>query len=95
MNGVFNKYRTLKCEASLQRLLRKLKQKNIFYEIEFDKFYLSDSAPAHIFGTPKMYKFTSSDSFLNSFPTKSRRQWLFAFCADAHEPFRTAFMTMS
>ena len=31
----------------------------------------------------------------NSFPTKSRRQRLFGFCADAHEPFRTAFMTMS
>ena len=54
---------TLKDEASLQRLLRKLKQKNFFSEIEYDKFYPSGSALARIYGTHKMHKFFSSDSF--------------------------------
>ena len=54
---------TLKCEASLQHFLRKLKQKNFFNENEYDKLYLSGSAPARIYGTPKMHKFSSSDSF--------------------------------
>ena len=31
--------------------------------IEYDKLYSSGSAPARIYGTPKMYKFSSSDSF--------------------------------
>ena len=34
-----------------------------FNEIEYDKLYPSGSAPAHIYGTPKMHKFSSSDSF--------------------------------
>ena len=50
-------------EASLQRFLHKLKQKNLFNEIEYDKLYPSGSAPARIYGTPKMHKFSSSDSF--------------------------------
>ena len=54
---------TLKREASLQRFLRKLKQKNFFNEIEYDKLYPSGSAPALIYGTPKMHKLSSSDSF--------------------------------
>ena len=54
---------TLKREVSLQRFLRKLKQKNFFNEIEYDKLYPSGSAPARIYGTPKMHKFTSSNSF--------------------------------
>ena len=54
---------TFKREALLQRFLRKLKQKNLFNKIEYDKLYPSGSAPAHIYGTPKMYKFSSSDSF--------------------------------
>ena len=54
---------TLKREALLQRFLRKLKQKNVFNEIEYDKLYPSGSAPARIYGTPKMHKFSSSDSF--------------------------------
>ena len=54
---------TLKREASLQRFLRKLKQKNFFNEIEYDKLYPSGSAPARMYGTPKMHKFSSSDSF--------------------------------
>ena len=52
----------MKHEASLQRFLHKLKQKN-FVEIEYDELYPSGSAPAHIYGTPKMHKFSSSDSF--------------------------------
>ena len=54
---------TLKREASLQRFLRKLKQKNFFNEIEYDKWYPSGSAPARIYDTPKMHKFSSRDSF--------------------------------
>ena len=41
----------------------KLKQRNFFNETEYDKLYPSGSAPAHIYGTPKMHKFSSSDSF--------------------------------
>ena len=52
---------TLKREASL-RFSDKFKQKNIFI-IESDKLYPSGSAPARIYGTPKMHKFSSSDSF--------------------------------
>ena len=40
-----------------------MKQKNFFNEIEYDKLYPSGSAPARIYGTPKMHKFSSSDSF--------------------------------
>ena len=54
---------TLKREASLQRFLCKLKQKNFFNENEYDKLYPAGSAPARIYGTPKMHKFSSSDSF--------------------------------
>ena len=54
----------MKCEASLQRFLRKLKQKNFFNDNEYDKLYPSGSAPARIYGTLKMHKFSSSDSFL-------------------------------
>ena len=52
----------MKREASL-RFLRKLKQKNFLNEIEYSKLYPSGSAPARIYGTPKMHKFSSSDSF--------------------------------
>ena len=41
-----------------------MKQTNFLNEIEYDKFYPSGSAPARIYGTPKMHKFSSSDSFL-------------------------------
>ena len=54
---------TLKCEASLQCFLRKLKQKNFFNENEYDKLYPSGSAPVRIHGTPKMHKFSPCDSF--------------------------------
>ena len=58
----FNKDPTLKCEVSLQRFLHKLKQKSFFNEIEYDKLYPSRSAPARIYGTPTMHKFSCSDS---------------------------------
>ena len=54
---------TLKREVSLQRFLCKLKQKNFFNENEYDKLYPSGSAPAPIYGTPKMHKFSSSNTF--------------------------------
>ena len=53
---------TLKHEASVQRFLRKLKKKN-FNENEYDKLYPPVSAPARAYGTPKMHKFFSGDSF--------------------------------
>ena len=40
-----------------------MKQKNFFNENEYDKLYPSGSAPARIYGTPKMHKFSPSDSF--------------------------------
>ena len=53
----------MKHEASLQCCLHKLKQKNFLIEIEYDKLYPSGSAPASIYGIPKMHKFSSSDWF--------------------------------
>ena len=50
-------------ETSLQRFLRKLKQKKFFNENEYDKLYPSGTAPARIYGTPKMHKFSSSALF--------------------------------
>ena len=38
-------------------------KKTFFIEIEYDKLYPSGSTPAHIYGNPKMHKFSSSDSF--------------------------------
>ena len=40
-----------------------MKQKNLFNEIEYDKLYPSCSAPARVYGTHKMHKFSSSNSF--------------------------------
>ena len=53
----------MKREASLQRFLRKLKQTNVFNKNEYNKLYPSGSATARIYGTPKMHKFSSSDTF--------------------------------
>ena len=53
----------MKREASLQCFLCKLKQKNFFNKIEYDKLYPSGSAPVRIYDMPKMHKFSSSDSF--------------------------------
>ena len=35
----------------------------MFNEIEYDKLYPFGSSPARIYGTPKMHKFSSNDSF--------------------------------
>ena len=40
-----------------------MKQKNFSNEIEYNELYPSGSAPARIYDTPKMHKFSSSDSF--------------------------------
>ena len=40
-----------------------MKQKNIFNENEYDILYPSGSAPARIYGTPKIQKFSSTDLF--------------------------------
>ena len=53
----------MKRKASLQRFLRKLKQKNFFNETEYDKLYPSGSVPARIYGTSKIHKVFSTDSF--------------------------------
>ena len=53
----------MKCKASQQRFLHNLKQENFFHEIEYDKLYPFGSAPVRIYGTLKMRKFSSSDSF--------------------------------
>ena len=58
-------------EASLQRFLSKLKQKSFFNENEYDKLYPSGSAPARIYGTPKMHKFSPNDSFPKRSPIVS------------------------
>ena len=59
----------MKREASLQRSLRKLKQKIFFNKNEHDILYHSCSAPACIYGSPKMCRFSSSDSFPKPRPT--------------------------
>ena len=61
-----NEDATLKREASLPRFSRKLKQKNFFNENVYDKWYPSGSAPAPIYGTPKMHKFSPRETFLKS-----------------------------
>ena len=53
----------MKREASLQRFIRELRQKNFFHQNEYNKLYPSGSAPARIYGTPKMHTFSSTDSF--------------------------------
>ena len=40
-------------------------------EIEYGNLYPSGSAPARIYGTPKMHKFSSSDSFSKLLPIVS------------------------
>ena len=40
-----------------------MEQKHFFNEIEYHKLYPSNSAPARIYGAPKMHKLSSSTSF--------------------------------
>ena len=42
--------------------------KLFFNENKYDKFYSSGYAPAHIYGTPKLQKYSFSDSFSKSPP---------------------------
>ena len=58
-----NEDTTLKREASLERFLLSWNKKTFFNEIEYYKLYPSGSATACIYGTPKMLKFSSSDTF--------------------------------
>ena len=46
-------------------------QKTFFNETEYDKLCPSGSAPARIYDTPKIHKFSSSDSFLKPRPIVS------------------------
>ena len=48
-----------------------MKQKNSFNENQYDKLYPFGSAPARIYGTPKIHKFSSSDLFLKLCPIVS------------------------
>ena len=48
-----------------------MKQKNSSNENEHDNLYPSGSAPARVYGTPKMHKFSSSDSFPKLCPVVS------------------------
>ena len=67
-----------------------MKQKDIFNELEYDKLYRSGSAPARIYGTPKMPKFSSSDSFPKFRPIVSSigtfNYNLARFLCDLHSP---------
>ena len=60
----FNEDPTLKREASLQRFLRKLKQKSFLAKMNIIN-YLFDSAPVHFYGAPKMHNFPLVINFLN------------------------------
>ena len=61
----------MKREASPQRFLRKLKQKNFLNETEYHKLSPSCSAPARIYGILKMHKFFPSDSLSKLCPIVS------------------------
>ena len=73
-NGVIQKIIPNSCKFEKlgedPTFLRKLKEK-FFNEDEYNKLYPSGSAPARIYGTPKMQKFSSSDSFLKLRPVVS------------------------
>ena len=74
----------------MKLFLRKLKQKNVFNEIEYDKLYLSGSAPSRIYGAPNMYKFSTSGSFPKLCPIVSSigtfNYNLARFLCDLHSP---------
>ena len=54
---------TVKREAKLQRFFRTLKNNQKYLNnVDYKFIYLSGSAPAKIYGTPKMHKLTDSDS---------------------------------
>ena len=43
-------------EGQLQRILRSMKDKNIFTKENYENIYPSSSKPAFIYGTPKIHK---------------------------------------
>ena len=49
--------------VSLTAMFFRSWNKKTFNENVYDKLYPSDSAPACIYGTPKMHKFSSCDTF--------------------------------
>ena len=52
-----------KREEKLQRLFRRLKKNNILHQIIYKIVYPTGSAPAKIYGLPKMHKLTPSKIF--------------------------------
>ena len=60
-----------KWEAVFQRNLCKLKQKGFFNEYDYNQLYPFGSTVAHIYGLPKMHKFSPSDPFPKLRPTVS------------------------
>ena len=84
--GKLNEVPTLKREASLQRFLLKLKQKIFFNENEFIKLHPSGSAPACVYRTSKMHKFSSNDTFPKLRPIFSFNYDVARFLCDLLSP---------
>ena len=53
----------MKREASLRCCLHQLEDKDLFNEAKYEKLYPSGSAPACVYGTPKIHKFSSRNLF--------------------------------
>ena len=69
---------TIKREAKLQRFLRTLKnEKKCLNDVDHKFIDPSGSAPAKIYGTPKMHNLTDSDSFPKLRPSFPIRLSLF------------------
>ena len=58
-----SKFEKLNEDPTLNVFYVSRNKKNFFNEIEYDQLYPSGSAPARIYGTPKMKKLSSSDLF--------------------------------
>ena len=55
--------KNLETRSFATMVFTKVKTKKLFKQNEYNQLYPSGSAPARIYGIPKMYKFSSSDSF--------------------------------
>ena len=53
---------TLKREGQLQRFMRQLKKKGFFNDTDYNNIYPSGSHTAHIYGLPKMHKFSPTQN---------------------------------
>ena len=62
---------TRKREASLQRFLRKLKKDSFISDSEYSKVYPNGTAPAKIYGLPKLHKFKKGENLLKFRPIVS------------------------